>query len=36
MRLNARLERIGKHFINRPTGELQVSGYDAWARKQPS
>jgi hypothetical protein len=36
MRLNARLERIGKRFINRPTRELQVSGYYAWARKHPS
>ena len=30
------LDRIGKRFFKRPTSELQVSGYYAWARKKSS
>jgi len=28
------LDRLGTRFFNRPTSELQVSGYYAWARKR--
>ena len=30
------LDRIGTRFFKRPTSDLQVSGYYAWARKEPS
>jgi hypothetical protein len=30
------LDRIGTRFFKRPTSDLQVSGYYAWARKKPS
>jgi hypothetical protein len=30
------LDRIGKRFFKRPTSELKVSSYYAWARKKVS